>query len=68
MSSTEYRENPMCQHYKDLIAWQKAMDLVAAVYAITEQFPKRETYSVCDQIRRASSFGSQQYRRRAGSF
>ena len=44
----------MAQSYKDLIAWQKAMDLVAGVYAATEQFPKREIYSLCDQIRRAA--------------
>jgi hypothetical protein len=32
----------MAQHYKDLIAWQKAMDLVAALYDATEAFPQRE--------------------------
>lgn len=44
----------MAQHYKDLIAWQKAMDLVTAVYTATEKFPKREVYSLTDQIRRAA--------------
>jgi four helix bundle protein len=44
----------MAQHYKDLIAWQKAMDLVEEIYRITEQFPKREVYSLTDQIRRAA--------------
>jgi four helix bundle protein len=44
----------MTQHYKDLIAWQKGMDLVEAVYKITETFPKREVYSLTDQIRRAA--------------
>ena len=44
----------MAQHYKDLIAWQKAMDLVNAVYDATETFPKREFYSLTDQIRRAA--------------
>jgi four helix bundle protein len=44
----------MAQHYKDLIAWQKAMDLVAALYDATEGFPKRETYSLTDQMRRAA--------------
>ena len=41
-------------HYKDLVAWQKAMDLVTDVYAVTEDFPKREVYSLTDQIRRAA--------------
>ena len=44
----------MAQHYKDLIAWQKAMDLVSAIYDATDGFPKRETYSLTDQIRRAA--------------
>jgi len=42
----------MAQHYKDLIAWQKAMDLVNAVYDVTDEFPKREIYSLADQTRR----------------
>jgi len=44
----------MPQHFKDLIAWQRAMDLVSAVYDVTEAFPRRETYSLTDQIRRAA--------------
>lgn len=44
----------MAQHYKDLIAWQKAMDLVNAVYDATDAFPKREIYSLTDQMRRAA--------------
>src|SRR5947207_13024780 len=44
----------MAQHYKDLIAWQKAMDLVVEIYAMTEQFPSREKFSLTDQIRRAA--------------
>src|SRR5438093_11578473 len=44
----------MAQHYKDLIVGRKAMDLVNAVYEATDSFPKRETYSLTDQIRRAA--------------
>ena len=44
----------MAQHYKDLIAWQKAMDLVEGVYAAMERFPSREKFSLTDQIRRAA--------------
>src|SRR6202789_4282603 len=44
----------MAAHYRDLIAWQKAMSLVNAVYDATEAFPKREVYSLTDQIRRAA--------------
>jgi four helix bundle protein len=44
----------MAQHYKDLIAWQKAMNLVSSIYDATDEFPKRETYSLTDQMRRAA--------------
>lgn len=44
----------MAQHFKDLIVWQKAMDLVTDVYNVTDSFPKREVYSLTDQIRRAA--------------
>ena len=44
----------MAQHYKDLIAWQKAMDLVAGVYSITECFPSKERFGLTDQMRRAA--------------
>jgi four helix bundle protein len=43
----------MAQHHKDLVAWQKAMDLVVSVYTATERFPSRERFSLTDQIRRA---------------
>ncbi|MEO7971300.1 MAG: four helix bundle protein, partial [bacterium] len=39
--------------HRDLIVWQKAMDLVVTVYRATEAFPKAETYGLTSQIRRA---------------
>lgn len=39
--------------YKDLIVWQKAVDLSVLVYKITENFPKSEVYGITSQIRRA---------------
>jgi four helix bundle protein len=44
----------MAQHFKDLVVWQKAMDLVVAVYKVSEGFPQREVYSLTNQIRRAA--------------
>ncbi|MGA2422540.1 MAG: four helix bundle protein [Terriglobales bacterium] len=44
----------MAQHFKDLVAWQKAMDVVAEIYKLTGKFPRREVYSLTDQIRRAA--------------
>jgi len=40
--------------YKDLIVWQKSMDLVEAVYQATGQFPKEEVYALTNQIRRSA--------------
>jgi four helix bundle protein len=42
------------RHYRDLIAWQKAMELARCVYARTEEFPKSETFGLRMQLRRSS--------------
>lgn len=39
--------------YKQLIVWQKAMDLVVEVYSLVKLLPKEELYSLSDQMRRA---------------
>ena len=39
--------------FKNLIVWQKAMELVKAVYALGKAFPADERYSLTDQLRRA---------------
>ena len=44
----------MAQSYKDLVAWQKSMDLVVEIYRATEGFPKHELYGLTSQIRRAA--------------
>ena len=40
--------------YRELIVWQKAMDLVEAVYRMTHGFPKEELYCLTAQVRRAA--------------
>ena len=40
--------------FKDLIVWQKAMELVKAVYALSKGFPADERYALTDQLRRAA--------------
>jgi len=42
------------RRYTDLIAWQKAMDLVEGVYRLTKQFPKEELYGLVSQMRRSA--------------
>ncbi len=44
----------MAQTYKDLIAWQKSMELVTEVYRETQRFPKEELYGLTSQLRRAA--------------
>ena len=41
-------------HYKELIVWQKAMDLVVEVYRLTKNLPKDELYGLTNQLRRAA--------------
>ena len=40
--------------YKDLLLYKKTFALAMEIYSITKQFPKEETYSLTDQIRRSS--------------
>jgi four helix bundle protein len=41
------------QHFRELIVWQKAMDLVVLVYKISASFPREEMYGLCAQLRKA---------------
>ncbi len=40
--------------YKDLIVWQKSVDLVVAIYELTNSFPKTELYGLVSQMRRSA--------------
>jgi four helix bundle protein len=40
--------------YKELIVWQRAMELVREVYLLTGTFPKSELYVLVSQLRRSS--------------
>ena len=40
--------------YKDLLAYKKSFSLAMRIFEITKAFPKDETYSLTDQIRRPS--------------
>jgi four helix bundle protein len=42
------------RNYSELIAWQKAMDLVESIYAATKRFPREEVYGLTSQVRRAA--------------
>ncbi len=40
--------------YKDLLAIKKSFSLATKIFEVTKTFPKEETYSLTDQIRRSS--------------
>jgi four helix bundle protein len=43
------------ESHKDLIVWQKAMDLAEQIYGLTSSFPRTETYRLVSQITRAAA-------------
>jgi len=44
----------MPQTYRDLIAWQKAMELVTRIYEVTRTIPREKLYGLTSQLRRAA--------------
>jgi four helix bundle protein len=44
----------MGKSHKDLLVWQKSIDLVAEIYKLTEYFPKTEIFGITNQMRRAA--------------
>lgn len=42
------------RNYRDLLVWQKSMDLVVSIYGLTSKLPKHETYGLSSQMQRAS--------------
>jgi four helix bundle protein len=47
-------EVPMVKSFRQLLVWQKAMDLADAVYTITVDFPRSEMFGLVSQLRRAA--------------
>lgn len=42
------------QTYRDLLVWQRGIQLVRAIYKLTERFPKSEMFGIVSQMRRAA--------------
>ena len=42
------------QSYRDLTVWKRGIQLVTAVYELTEGFPREEVYGLTSQMRKAS--------------
>jgi four helix bundle protein len=57
LNAVKGRRDAVCEEtrgYKDLIVWQKAMDLVPEVYQLSKRLPPEELYGLSDQMRRAA--------------
>ena len=59
--------------YRDLIAWQEAMELTHSVYEVTSHFPEAEKFGLTSQMRRgvvsvASNIAEGQGRNSKGEF
>jgi len=44
----------MVQTFRDLIVWQRSMELTVAIYRLTQKFPREEIYGLTSQIRRSA--------------
>ena len=44
----------MVKNYRDLIVWQKSMDLVTKTYNLIKTLPKEELYALSSQMRKAA--------------
>ena len=44
----------MVQSFRDLLVWQKGMDLAVLVYKISDRFPRSELFGLTSQVRRAA--------------
>ena len=55
MSDVSNESETAIRSHRDLIVWQKAMDLTVSIYQLTKNFPKEETYGLISQIRRSSA-------------
>ena len=44
----------MLKSYRDLLVWQRAIELAVLIYRFSEGFPRNEVYGLTSQLRRAS--------------
>lgn len=47
-------KNKTLHTYKDLIVWQRSVELATEIYTLTEKFPKEEIFGLSSQMRRAA--------------
>ncbi|MFP5204096.1 MAG: four helix bundle protein [Acidobacteriota bacterium] len=42
------------QSFRDLVVWQRAMQMTLAIYRLTRDFPREEQYGLTNQVRRSA--------------
>jgi four helix bundle protein len=47
-------KKPTAQSFRELIVWQRAMELTVAIYRLSRDFPSEERFGLTSQIRRAA--------------
>jgi four helix bundle protein len=75
-AQSTYSEENMAdsiKSYRDLIVWQKGIDLVTEVYKLTRKFPSYEVYALVNQLQRSavsipSNIAEGQARQHTGEF
>lgn len=46
--------SPTISSYRDLVVWQKAIQLAIEIYQLTDRFPREEQFGLVSQMRRAA--------------
>ncbi|HEX4029792.1 MAG TPA: four helix bundle protein [Terracidiphilus sp.] len=44
----------MVQSFRDLVVWQRSMELAVAVYRVSKELPREEMYGLSSQMRRSA--------------
>jgi len=44
----------MAQSFRELLVWQRSIQLTVAIYRLTREFPREEIYGLTGQIRRSA--------------
>ena len=71
--TSDKRQNPEARGYRDLVVWQKGMELAKEIYLLTKHLPADEKFGLVSQMRRAavsipSNIAEGQARRTTGEF
>ena len=52
--TSDKRQNPEARGYRDLVVWQKGMDLAKEIHLLTKHLPADEKFGLVSQMRRAA--------------